>query len=416
MASWDFTIDSDKQNELAGKLSEAADNFDTKVSLLYGQIDSMNGTSWIGEDYDTFHTGVHNYEGALKDLSNGFRMFSEHYKLMAEGTNTLASDLINIIKNMTGTNGVDYSSGGGSASYGSGAGRSDVVGNDGDNSHSPSMSAGAGDEEGESGTHQNDGVGDTTSSPQGENNTTQGENSAPQNGENLANNDSDNLTSNPVTISSGKEVTLATGEKCYFVMRNSSGVDFYTKDNNGASQIMVMDDSGKLIPYESDYYDGIVTRDKFVDKNKYNLDCYWKVTYNNGTSPYKNVSTNIDSSFTANVSNPNQELIQFSDEYLNSNATTLDEFDRGSYSLGRTDTMPTIIRLAPGQKITFNKPWDTNDNVISGGENGTYMVYDSSKDAYFVINDGAYKTRNDGTFGLWISSEQLLSDQTSITK
>lgn len=145
MASWDFTIDSDKQNELAGKLSEAADNFDTKVSLLYGQIDSMNGTSWIGEDYDTFHTGVHNYEGALKDLSNGFRMFSEHYKLMSEGTNTLASDLINIIKNMTGTNGVDYSSGGGSASYGSGAGRSDVVGNDGDNSHSSSMSAGADD-------------------------------------------------------------------------------------------------------------------------------------------------------------------------------------------------------------------------------------------------------------------------------
>lgn len=143
MASWDFTIDSDKQNELAGKLSEAADNFDTKVSLLYGQIDSMNGTSWIGEDYDTFHTGVHNYEGALKDLSNGFRMFSEHYKLMAEGTNTLASDLINIIKNMTGTNGVDYSSSGGSASYGSGAGRSDVVGNDGNASSTHQSSSGA---------------------------------------------------------------------------------------------------------------------------------------------------------------------------------------------------------------------------------------------------------------------------------
>lgn len=429
MASWDFTIDSDKQNELAGKLSEAADNFDTKISLLYGQIDSMNGTSWVGEDYDTFREGVHNYEGALKDLSNGFRMFGEHYKLMAEGTTTLASDLITIVKNMTGTIDGSSSSGGGSASYDSGAGMSDDVGNEGDASHSPSMSYGAdaeeggngahqsesgathgggghraddaGDGESESGTHQSDVVGDTTSSPQDENSE---------------NNASGNSTSNPVTVSSGQEVTLENGEKCYFVMRNSSGIDFYTRDNDVASQIMVIDENGKLIPYESDYYGGIVTRDKFVDKNKYNLENYWKVTYNNGISPYENVSINIDSSFTSSVSNPNQELIQFSDEYLNSNATTLDEFDRGSYSLGRTDTMPTVIKLAPGQKITFDKPWDTYDNVISGGENGKYMVYDSSKDAYFVINDGAYKTENDGTFGLWISSEQLLSDRTSITK
>lgn len=180
MASWDFTIDSDNQKDLAEKLSTAADNFDTKVTALYGQIDSMKGTSWIGEDYDTFNTGVHNYEGALQDLSDSFRMFSEHYKLMADGTDTLATELIRIINNMTG-NASDATSGegspvtpsdsyydgeytpGGGSNPGSGAGRTDVTGDEGgENGGSspentdPDPVPGPSPEDGDTNTHQSE--------------------------------------------------------------------------------------------------------------------------------------------------------------------------------------------------------------------------------------------------------------------
>jgi uncharacterized protein YukE len=101
MAGWGFTADSEYQNEIAEKLVTAADKYDNKVTALYNEVDNM-GTNWSGEDYDMFNSSTKAYKPALDDLSDGFRMFAEHYKKMATGTETLATECIDIIMNMTG--------------------------------------------------------------------------------------------------------------------------------------------------------------------------------------------------------------------------------------------------------------------------------------------------------------------------
>lgn len=101
MAGWGFTADSEYQKEIAEKLETAASNYDNKVSALYKEIDNM-GSNWSGEDYDMFNSSTKAYKPALDDMSAGFRMFSEHYEKMAVGTETLATECIDIIMNMTG--------------------------------------------------------------------------------------------------------------------------------------------------------------------------------------------------------------------------------------------------------------------------------------------------------------------------
>ncbi len=103
MANWNFTADSDIQKEVSKELNNAADNFDAKIALMYGQIDGMSA-NWVGEDFDAFKEGTHNYEGALKDLSDSFRMYSKHFESLSDATYTLATELIAIVNNMTGTN------------------------------------------------------------------------------------------------------------------------------------------------------------------------------------------------------------------------------------------------------------------------------------------------------------------------
>lgn len=118
---WDFTADSDIQNSLASSLDTAADNFDERVDALYSNIDSMgSGGSWIGEDYDAFNTGVHGYENALDDLSDGIRMYAEHFRKMSTGTETLATELVQIIQNLTGASGGNGGSGGSGGGTGGG--------------------------------------------------------------------------------------------------------------------------------------------------------------------------------------------------------------------------------------------------------------------------------------------------------
>ena len=122
--SWDFTADSEIQTELSNSLKEAADKFDGRVSDMYTEIDSLGSNNyWVGEDYNEFNTGTHGYENALKDLSNGIRMYSEHFSEMATGTDSLATELISIVQNMTGSgNGGGTTGGttGGTSSGGSG--------------------------------------------------------------------------------------------------------------------------------------------------------------------------------------------------------------------------------------------------------------------------------------------------------
>ena len=102
--SWDFTADSEIQTELSNNLNEAADKFDSRVSDMYKEIDSLGSNNyWVGEDYNEFNTGTREYENALKDLSEGIRMYGKHFSEMASGTDTLATELISIVQNMTGS-------------------------------------------------------------------------------------------------------------------------------------------------------------------------------------------------------------------------------------------------------------------------------------------------------------------------
>lgn len=112
MAGWDFTADSEIQTGLANKLKDEADKYDGKVDEMYGQIDSL-GASWVGEDYDMFKTGTEGYRGALKDLSEGIRMYAKHFEGMSDGTSTLASELIAIVQNLTGSSSSGGTAGGG---------------------------------------------------------------------------------------------------------------------------------------------------------------------------------------------------------------------------------------------------------------------------------------------------------------
>ncbi len=104
MAGWDFTADSSLQLELSGRLNKGADNFDTKIGELYGQIDSL-GAHWVGEDYDAYKTGADGYKTALQDLSDGIRMFGKHFENLSTGTEGLAGELANLILNATGSGG-----------------------------------------------------------------------------------------------------------------------------------------------------------------------------------------------------------------------------------------------------------------------------------------------------------------------
>ena len=100
MAMWDFTVDSEIQAELSQHLKEKADAFDAQVKNMYGKVNELS-QHWVGEDYDAFKNGTENYSGALQDLSDGIRMYANHFDKIVEGTDTLSTELITIIENMT---------------------------------------------------------------------------------------------------------------------------------------------------------------------------------------------------------------------------------------------------------------------------------------------------------------------------
>ncbi len=439
MASWDFTIDSDKQNELAGKLSEAADNFDTKISLLYGQIDSMNGTSWVGEDYDTFREGVHNYEGALKDLSNGFRMFGEHYKLMAEGTTTLASDLITIVKNMTGTIDGSSSSGGGSASYDSGAGMSDDVGNEGDASHSPSMSYGAdaeedgngahqsesgathgggghraddaSDGESESGTHQSDVVGDTTSSPQGENS----ENNEPGNLTSDGKTDMDTPTTTSKTITRGDVVSLGNGNYNYYGT-TKGGKNIYTDSNQ---DLYYEDENGNAVNITRSQYMG-GTNTQTVNFNVKDIGSSSDVHgYSNpivlsvdgeyvgyGATTGSNINTSIvyeNSDVAPNVvSSVQGDTTGTTYRVGATNMNVSESSDNIVIPRQESEFITAVrngqdIKLTPDATLKYDPSGWLNTETLTNGRNNVYLRYDQGTQKYYIADEnGSYSTSSTG--------------------
>lgn len=100
MANWNFTADSEIQRELADRLEDNAGNYEQKIAEMYKEIAGM-GSHWVGEDYDQFKEGTEGYKNALQDLSDGIKMYAKHFRNMADGTDTLATKLIEVVENMT---------------------------------------------------------------------------------------------------------------------------------------------------------------------------------------------------------------------------------------------------------------------------------------------------------------------------
>ena len=97
---WTFIADSNNQLALADALTNAANNFDSRKSEMYGKIDSM-GNYWKGEDYNLFNTSAHNYDTALSDFSDSLRMYASQFETISGATEDLSTTLYNIIMNMT---------------------------------------------------------------------------------------------------------------------------------------------------------------------------------------------------------------------------------------------------------------------------------------------------------------------------
>ncbi len=216
-----------------------------------------------------------------------------------------------------------------------------------------------------------------------------------------------------VTVSSGQAVNL-NGEKCYFLVRDFNGIDYYVKSKDANEQVFIADANGSLTPYASSNNDEIISREDFVDKVK-DFGAYnWNITYNNGTSPYQAIGTQVDPSFTENVKNADYTNVVYAPEYLQSPASLeqlKDVIKEGN------ENFPSVVYVAPGQSIKYDVPKNMTDNVIGGGEDGTYLVYNPEMQGYFKIDkNGSYNTssgieeRNDW----WIPKEQLLSNRLTI--
>lgn len=215
-----------------------------------------------------------------------------------------------------------------------------------------------------------------------------------------------------VTVSSGQKVNL-NGEDCYFLMRDGKGNDYYVTSTDADAQVYTYDGE-KLVPFVED---GYKTRDVFVKKiHNLKTGSQWSVTYNNGTSPYQEVGTEIDRTFTEGAKFADHTNIVYDQGYLQKNKITLKQFEQEGMNLGSKE-LPSVLYLEPGQSIRSSAIRNNIPNVIEGGDTGAYLVYNPEKQAYFKLDEnGSYNSGNEERTYYYISAKDLLSNQTTLTK
>ena len=97
---WTLIVNSVNQLTLSDALMKAADDFDGRKTEMFGKIGEM-GTYWQGEDYDAFNDSTKKYDPALQAFSDTLRMYSDQFGTISTNTETLATELIDIVQNMT---------------------------------------------------------------------------------------------------------------------------------------------------------------------------------------------------------------------------------------------------------------------------------------------------------------------------
>ncbi len=88
--AYTFAVDTDKMDDLSQELGNAKQAIETGITDIFSSIDGMEGNSWSGTSYDTFHDGAHNYEEALSTLDEVVEAFQKEIDKM----NGLAPDTI----------------------------------------------------------------------------------------------------------------------------------------------------------------------------------------------------------------------------------------------------------------------------------------------------------------------------------
>ena len=100
-SKWDFIANSDNQILLADAIKQAATDFDSKKTEMFGKISDM-GNYWKGADYDAFKESTNNYDPAICAYRDTIQAFGTHFENVSQLTETLVTDLTDIIEHMTG--------------------------------------------------------------------------------------------------------------------------------------------------------------------------------------------------------------------------------------------------------------------------------------------------------------------------
>ena len=98
---WDFIANSVNQADLAASIKQAATDFDAKKTEMFGKISEM-GTYWQGEDYNAFKENTDKYDPAICAYRDTIQAFGTHFENVSALTETLVTDLVDIVEHMTG--------------------------------------------------------------------------------------------------------------------------------------------------------------------------------------------------------------------------------------------------------------------------------------------------------------------------
>lgn len=235
-------------------------------------------------------------------------------------------------------------------------------------------------------------------------------------------------------VSSGQKVTIGDTE-AYFVLRDDDGNRYFTLDSSDNAQIYVLGENG-LETYTNGKGE-IMSRADFVSTidstatSNANVPSQFAVSFNesfyDGTSPYSSVSNEIDASFTdgydakpgqAYYSNhgieyvPTVEARVVSYDVEKLSPVTLDEIDRGKISLNEA-SRPDVIYLGPGQKIKYD---GSIDFTFTGGDSGSYLVYDEKMNGYYMLDSNGTYASDDLSNGKFMTVDEVFGENSEFIK
>ena len=95
-----FAVNSEEISSLAETLGTTKTNVGSGIEGIFSDIDGMEGESWAGSSYTTFHDGAHQYQEALTNVPEVIGAFQQTLQESvgpAETAVTSINDSINSI-------------------------------------------------------------------------------------------------------------------------------------------------------------------------------------------------------------------------------------------------------------------------------------------------------------------------------